>query len=110
MSTIWPVEQALADTDHARAIMQRLDGQLRALGIVAVWLYGSHAKGCAQENSDWDLMVEFSGPVLLREVRAFYLELHARFADYVHMQSAQFCNDAFFVEAIQDTCILIWES
>ncbi len=58
--------------------LDKLTETIRQLELVdAVYLYGSRAKGCAREDSDWDIAVLFSDfePDLLeRTVRPQMLE------------------------------------
>ena len=47
-----------------QVLLQRIKTAVHALEPDAeVWLYGSHARGNARPDSDWDLLILLSGPV-----------------------------------------------
>jgi predicted nucleotidyltransferase len=54
--------------DEAISILRQHAGELRTLGVASLALFGSTARDQAGEDSDVDLLVEFSRPVGLFDV------------------------------------------
>jgi predicted nucleotidyltransferase len=68
-------------TDHSRAFLYRIRAAIHDVEPSArVILYGSRARGDAQPDSDWDILVLLDGPVESHRTaairhRIFHLEL-----------------------------------
>src|SRR5262249_57606937 len=70
-------------TDHSRAFLYRIREAIHDVEPAArVILYGSRARGDAQPDSDWDILVLLDGPLEPQRTaairhRIFHLELEA---------------------------------
>jgi predicted nucleotidyltransferase len=67
--------RSMADCDHI--LLERIRNTLQALDPTArIILYGSRARGDAQPDSDWDLLILLDGPVERHRAAAIHHQLY----------------------------------
>ena len=74
--------------------------ELRRHGVARAWLFGSRARGQAGADSDWDILVEFSGPPSFDDYMDLKLQLETLLGSPVDIVSRTACKPRF-VEAIR---------
>lgn len=74
---------------------------MRDHGVKDAWLFGSRARGSNQENSDWDLLVDFASPPGFDNFMGLKLSLEDHFNSRFDILSRSACPPRF-LKAIED--------
>jgi len=91
---------ASAPNSKARDLLSALSGEFPRFGVRHIWLFGSRSRGDDSSASDWDVLVEFSGPPSFDAFMGLkcFLEDHLR--GRVDLLSRNACSPRFLA-AIQ---------
>jgi len=81
-----------AVTSHA---LDDIRGELPRFGVRHLWLFGSRARGDQHDDSDWDVLVEFTGTPSFDDFMGLKLFLEDRLGRPVDVLSRAACKPRF---------------
>lgn len=87
--------------NHSLVALRETLPILRDHGVKNAWLFGSRARGSHQENSDWDLLVDFASPPGFDNFMGLKLSLEDHFNSRFDILSRSACPPRF-LKAIED--------
>jgi len=87
-------------------IKQRIEPVARKYGVSTIWLFGSYARGEANENSDVDLLIEGGRIRTLFQLASLRLELEDALKKSVDLITISNNNEDFLRRIRQDEVIL----
>ncbi|MBR0514269.1 MAG: nucleotidyltransferase domain-containing protein [Clostridia bacterium] len=90
-------------------IKQRIEPVARKYGISTIWLFGSYARGEANENSDVDLLIEGGWIRTLFQLASLRLELeevHKKSVDLITIGN----NNEDFLQKIRQEAVILYNA
>ena len=81
---------------------------VREYGIVKLTIFGSYARGEANENSDLDFIMDTGGLIGMIQYHAIIRRLEEEFGRHVDLITTG-CSDREFLSRIQNEEVLIYE-
>ena len=87
----------IAETSSRQAVerLRDIQPELTRYGVGRVWLFGSRARGEAQDGSDWDILVEFTQPPTFDSYMNLKEHLEQRLGAPVDLVSRGACRPHF---------------